>query len=222
MEEKKKKTKLMIIIPIVIVVIIAVMGIVEFTNKDKGTRDNKTEESKTPEITYKIGDTVSTDIAEFTLNDSQLTIALSNTNDETYYLPKEYNAERDARNPYVASTGRTLVYIDFTLSAIDRSQVNTKVPFTVDYNGKDYFCTSNTGYEKKIKSSRYTINNEWKKFSSSNILLFTNESSQFRGYGSIEVNIDNLKDKYYITFELPNSEGKTQDFTYVINAESGS
>lgn len=56
---------------------------------------------------YKVGDTVSTDLLEFTLNDSQLAIALNNqlqigtgfTYDNTYYLPKDYNPEADAKTP---------------------------------------------------------------------------------------------------------------------------
>lgn len=56
---------------------------------------------------YKVGDTVSTDLLEFTLSDSQFAIALNNqlptgaefTYDNTYYLPKVYNPEADAKTP---------------------------------------------------------------------------------------------------------------------------
>ena len=56
---------------------------------------------------YKVGDTVSTDLLEFTLSDSQFAIALNNqlpigaefTYDNTCYLPKDYNPEADAKTP---------------------------------------------------------------------------------------------------------------------------
>lgn len=220
MEEKKKKSKLMIIIPIVIVVIIAIVGIVVFTN-NKGISiiSNKTY--------YHIGDIVSTDIAEFTLNDSQLTIALSNIVDDKYFTPQEYDAERDAINPLVAKTGHAFVYVDFTLSAVDRSSICVNDTayhngdlYKISYKGKTSKGNFEIGAEKTISSNDYgkVANGEWERRSNrvAGITISKGGKSQFRGCAEIE-NIENLKDKYYITFKLPNSQGKTQDFTYVIN-----
>lgn len=220
MEQEKKKSKLKIIIPIVAVVIIAVVGIIIFTRKNT---NNTGESIFNNETYYHIGDTVSTDIAEFTLNDSKLTIALSNTNDETYFTPREYDATRDGRNPYVASTGHTLVYVDFTLSAIDRSSVNVNDTFEgsfykIKYNGK----TNNGNFKiglKKVTSSNYLneiATGKWEKHTTTNILISSGGQSQYRAYAEIESD-NNLKDKCYITFNLPNSEGKKTPFTYVIN-----
>lgn len=223
MEEKKKKIDLKIIIFIAIV-IIAIVGIVIFITKNKEIPTETKPESKISETTYKIGDTVKTDIVEFTLNDSQLTIALSNKNDENYYLPKEYNAKEDVGNPYVASVGHTFAYVDLTLSAIDRSKVNIQNASSlcnkVFYQNKECNQSATLGLEKKIISITNTINGKWKHNTSTNILLSPSEKSQFRGYIDLNVNIENLKDTYYITFKLPNSKGNTQDFTYEINAEN--
>lgn len=222
MEKEKKKINIKIVLVIIAIVIIAVVGIVVFTNnKEISIISNKTY--------YKIGDTVSTDIAEFTLNDSQLTIALSNVVDDTYFTPQEYNAEHDAINPLVAKTGHAFVYVDFTLSAIDRSSISVNNNayhngdlYKISYNGKTSKGNFEIGAEKVISSNYFgqVLSKEWKRFDGGlGITISKGGKSQFRGYADIE-NIENLKDKYYITFNLPNSQGKIQDFTYVINAES--
>lgn len=220
MEKEKKKINIKIILVIVAIVILAVIGIIVFTsNKGISIFNNETY--------YHIGDTVSTDIAEFTLNDSQLTIALSNVVDDTYYSPREYDAERDAINPLVAKTGHTFVYVDFTLSAIDRSSISVNDNayhngdlYKISYNGKTSKGNFEIGAEKTISSNDFgkVVNGEWERRTNTvaGITISKGGKSQFRGYADIE-NIENLKDKYYITFKLPNSQGKTQDFTYVIN-----
>lgn len=234
MEQEKKKLNLKIIIPIVVVVIVAIVGIIVSNNSNetgKSIFNSKTY--------YHIGDTVSTDIAEFTLNNSALTIALERGDNENYYTPKEYNAEEDRGNPYLADTGNTLAYFDFTLSAIDRSDIEIYVKnigyarscfVSVEHNGKKYSDKEELtiGREKKINTNGTLISNggknyidyttgEWQSFTSNKILLLSGEQSQYKGYLQIAVNVENLKDKYYITFKLPNSQGKTEDFTYVIN-----
>ena len=215
--EEKKKINFKIIIPIIVIaiVVVAVIGIVVFRNiKETDTRY------------YKIGDTVSTDITEFTLNDSQLTIVLSSIINENYGLPKEYDARNDTNNIFVANTGHTLAYMDFTISNIGRGgelNVNGSIG-SVKYDNKFYVGKSNyptrgliaeklevaTGYNK-------VASNKWERMTAVNSLLFPNEKASFRYCIDIDKEITNLKDKYYITFNLPNSEGKTTPFTYVIN-----
>ena len=221
MEEKSKKVNLKIIIPVAVaIVIIAIIGIVLFT-KDKGK--GETTESELPDTIYKVGDTVKTDIAEFTLNECALTIALSNINDETYFTPREYDASRDARNPFVAKTGRTYTYVDFTISAIDRSSVKVNDTFQgnfveIKYNNNSYKRNFIIGMEKTEKSAFANVNanNKWEKYTATNILISAGGKSQYKCYADIEEDIKNLNDKFYITFYLPNSKGTTP-FTYVVN-----
>lgn len=56
---------------------------------------------------YEIGDTVSTDIFEFTLDAAALTIALNCSYDDNYFTPKGYSAQSDSGNPFVAPVGHT-------------------------------------------------------------------------------------------------------------------
>lgn len=210
-----------IIIPVIIIaiVVIAIIGIILIQNKNNG----ETKEVVKEETYYKIGDTVSTDIAEFTLNSSELTIALSNHNDDTYYMPKEYNAKVDAMNPYVADTGHTFAYVDYTLSAIDRSDLNIDNGslFQVTYNNQKYNGNLKIGLEK-IESSNFQNKQigKWIKYNASNMLISKGGKTQYRGYIDINTDIKNLKEKYYIICKIPNSQGTRTTFTYVINAES--
>ena len=178
-----------------------------------------------------------------------MTITLLSTNSSDYsakgefkednYTPKEFDRQEDLNNPYTADTGHTLAWFDFTMSAIDRSDIDidlySDTLVKVKYNNKDYSYkkkigqSSSTdftiGREKKIESNGTLVNGRiqmltgtWRDFSSiSGILLLAGEKSQFRGYMQIPENITNLQDKFYITFMIPNSNGKTTPFTYVIN-----
>ena len=65
------------------------------------------------------GDTVSTDILTFTLDEAQLAVALDSTLNENYAEPKEYDPQTDAQNPFVAATGHT--YAAFVQAQMDRS-----------------------------------------------------------------------------------------------------
>ena len=89
------------------------------TNTPSGGEDSTpTDEQRQEDVQYfQLGDTVSTDIFEFTLDTAALTIALNNrtANDGTagnYFTPKEYDTQQDAQNPLVASKGHT--YASFT------------------------------------------------------------------------------------------------------------
>lgn len=70
---------------------------------------------------YKLGDTVSTDIFEFTLNAAEFTIALNNVNDDDRYTPKAYDPQDDADNPYVAPVGHTYAAFSYTVSNLNRA-----------------------------------------------------------------------------------------------------
>ena len=54
---------------------------------------------------YKIGDTVSTDIFEFTLDAAALAIALNRSYDDNYFTPKDYHGAPTGRFPLRADDG---------------------------------------------------------------------------------------------------------------------
>lgn len=111
---------------------------------------------------YHVGDTVSTDVVEFTLDNAALALALENTMDESYGLPKDYDATEDAQNPYVAPTGTTFAAYGYTLKNLDRSSRTVSLQgenVNVELDGKNYDLNSYDGqewYEKNIKEvARY-------------------------------------------------------------------
>lgn len=240
MEEKKNKSKLMIIIFIAIV-IIAVVGIVVFMNKDKGTPEETKQESKIPEITYKVGETVKTDLVEFTLNDSSLAISLNNSasNDyENFLKPKEYD-QNEHNNMYVAKKGTTYVYMDITAKNIAErtgavnlasNLVNEKGDYqnftTITYKDKTHTGGFNPTLTKILSSVYPDKNYTGKWYENGNIYdaLYETDIRQYRLKQTLEFETDSLKDKYYITFNLPviknDRNYTTKPFTYVINAES--
>lgn len=99
--------------------------------------------SPAPAAGSQLGETVSTDLAEFTLDRADLTIALENAHGDDYFLPKEYSAEEDSKNPFVASKGHCLVAITYTLANLNRGNLDLDGSFNgplfqVSYQGKDY------------------------------------------------------------------------------------
>lgn len=109
---------------------------------------------------YAVGDTVETDLVRLTLNRAELAIALVNTLeigtgfniDNDYFCPKEYTAEEDADNPYVASKGSTLVFYELLVENLDRDYLeldgsSQDEPFvSVSYDGETY---STEDFEEK-------------------------------------------------------------------------
>ena len=106
---------------------------------------SETSEPATTENYASVGETVSTDIFEFTLERAELAIAANSTyTGGNILLPKEYDADEDGDNPFVAPTGSTLVTASFTVKNLDRSSLGFNfdgfgVPIvTFQYNGEEY------------------------------------------------------------------------------------
>ena len=178
--------------------------------------------------TYKLGDTVSTDIFEFTLSVAEYTVALENTNGDTYFTAKEYDAEDDKDNPYVAPTGHTYVAFSYTVKNLDRAsnEFHNGSFATVKYDGKKYSTIEEGAYfryeDSTVLNSSGTPKTEyigWYKNPSRNFLLLTGEKITRRAYIDIDANITDLTESVEIIVEVPTSEGKTESFTYVVTEE---
>jgi hypothetical protein len=171
--------------------------------------------------TYKIGDAVSTDIANFKLVAGEFAYALENTSGSDFAIPKEYDAKDDSNNPYVAAKGHTLVAFTFYIENLDRSSLDMGGSFNsvfakVKYDKKEYGDTNEQVVEFKAESEDYL---NWKSYSSDNILLSAGDKLYYRAYMDIPVDVSSLDDTVEITIYLPNSGGKTEEFTYVISED---
>lgn len=179
---------------------------------------NETEKETEKKEAYVLGQIVSTDIFELTLDKADLTIAVENTNGDNFYTPKAYDATEDARNPYVASKGHTLVAFTYTVTNLDRGSVEVDGSFnptflTIEYNGETY-------NSETIYGARSIDGLNWERYSSSNVLLLAGEKAMYRAYVDIPVEIEDLSDTFTMIFSLPNSDGKITDFTYTVTAEA--
>ena len=176
-----------------------------------------------------VGDSVETDILRFTLDRAELAIALENGMTigtgapadgyagGNFYLPKEYDAADDAGNPFVAAKGHTLVSMVFTIENLDRATVDLfryDRNIAIVYDGKSYKGELNFGAENENGEG-------WKDYRSSNVLLQSGETSSYKAYVDIPVEIEDLSSPFEIKFNIPTVADPTKpapkNFTYLVN-----
>lgn len=188
--------------------------------------------------TYKLGDTVSTDIFEFTLDTAELAIALDNGKrdldgniKDTYMMPKEYDASNDSNNPFVASKGHTFVSITYTVSNLDRAFVNFNDAeehlFSIEYNGTKYTPDIVNGLYR-VYSESYLMDdsgtietiepNVWHEFDLNyySVGLEVGDTETRRFYVDIPTDVESLTDDFSVIISIPNSDGTKTEFTYLI------
>lgn len=182
---------------------------------------------------YQIGETVSTDIFEFTLEEADLAIALNRVLNDSYFTPKKYDAKEDSGNPYVASIGHTMVVFTYTVENINRetSDFNETRFSTAKYNNKQYSAKNFEEGAYYLYENRTVINangkmetqraNVWYTRPSSGMLLTAGEKESRKACFEIETEVENLTDEFYITVKVPNSKGKKESFTYIVPKRLG-
>ncbi len=181
---------------------------------------------KKDEATYTLGDTVSTDIFEFTLNAAQFTIALNNVKDENYFTPKEFDAADDSDNPYVAPTGSTYAAFSYTVKNLDRTDAtfHSGSFATIEYDGEKssvleegaYYLYQNTNVMDTNGSIREYSAGTWYSDPSDNLHLMTGATETRRSYIALGKTVEDLTSDVCLTVSIPNSEGKKVKFTYVV------
>lgn len=174
------------------------------------------------ETVYKLGDTVSTDMVEFTLDDAQLSIVLSNIG-SSMGEPKTYDAEIDDKNPYVAATGHTLVFSEFKIKNIhdrpielDKFSDFRKGLIEVEYNKNTY--EEQVHFLADVSKVEGEDDKIFPISSTSSTRLNPDSERIIRAYLDIAADIENLNDVFYISFSLPDSSGEEKTFKYEINA----
>lgn len=189
--------------------------------------------------TYTIGDTVSTDILDFTLDraamsfyaDKHLTRTMQKvvTTADKYALPTNESSDHN----FVANKGRVLICLEFTVKNNDRSTINmcsagnnwlTK-DLTVTYGGKEYPVN---GYDMnnpdgdtfgmKLGDAIFSKDDKatWEYDGSSNYLLRAEENTTFRVVGVAVFDPKSTADPFQLSVDVLNSEDKKEKFTYSI------
>ena len=202
----------------------------EIKNDSSAIDENSTEPIESSEMveesqpepveTYRLGDTVTTDILEFTLDYAELAIALHSGSAgdwDDILTPKEYDAEKDTDAIYVASLGHTLVSIQFSAKNLNRVDLQIADSYddsflTVKYKETDYKWDCHT----KIIPSQNGY--DWDSVVNSAIVK-PQQDMLFRTSSDIAVEVEKLTDSFMITFMLPTSSGKSQEYTYLITEQ---
>lgn len=153
---------------------------------------------------YLIGDKVSTDLVEFTIETSKLTLAIDSEG-----KVKDY--EEGEHYKYVASKGH--VYASFTLiiKNLDRSKLELSNDFiTAKYNGKK------SNILEVVSSSEDLA--KWN--SISKISMAADKELTYRGFIEIDSDATDLDDDFELIVELPKSDGSTEKYVFEITKDS--
>ena len=208
------------------------------TGKVNGTSSMFTQSEYYPEgdieeikqsISNTLGDTVSTDILELSVNNAELSYyaagASTSTSDGRTTNVDEACSPLESGGLYTANKGRTLVCLDFTLTNTDRSSLNTDeyiVSFSVIQND-DYEIVR--GYDLNDEDGCYGLNLTHMPISTngqdfitnetSNIIINAGESDRIKYVGIIGFDAD-LSDSFELVAEITNSDGDGEKFIYTI------
>ena len=214
-------------------------GDVTNTDTSSGGEDSTPTDEEPQEDTqyYQLGDTVSTDIFEFTLDTATMTIALNNrtANDGTagnYFTPKEYDPKQDAENPLVASKGHTYASFTYTVKNLDRASAKFHDgSFTsVEYNGETYTKMDEGAYyqfqdndRRMYKDAKGKLQNTkayiWYKGPGDEFSLEVDAAESRRAYVDMSVDVDDLSSDFKLTVYIPTSDGTKSSFTYLVTEE---
>lgn len=178
-----------------------------------------------------LGDTASTDLAEFTLENAEFTYYVDNTIDDNEYKPIE-----DTDTIYAASKGNCLVALTFTVKNNDRagsisycgSFAEWEPGWQVRYNKKTYVVKSfdlnkNDGCSPMSLDHSVVINLKTdeviERHGSVNYLIDAGEAVTFRTFGIINTEPENLTDEFDFIIQVPTASGDYEQFTYSIPAK---
>ena len=179
--------------------------------------------------TFNLKETVSTDIVDFTLEDSKLTYYVSNSS-STYVEPTE-----TPNTMFAARTGTCYVSMTVTVTNKDRGGSLSfcgnfgswnPTEWKVKYNGETYDMY---GFDLNIVDSKAIslsygalVNKDTgkviSKIGSSNKLISAGETVTIRMFGIIKVDPSSLNDGFELEVLVPNSAGQSESFTYAIPA----
>lgn len=178
---------------------------------------------------YQLGETVSTDIFEFTLDEAKMTIALNSIYDKNYFTPKEYDAQQDTNNPFVAPKGHTYAAFTYTVKNLDRAsnEFHNGYFISAEYNRESYsnlhegayFLYQDSQYLDENGRLQTDKANEWHSKPANNFHLGVGETETRRAYVDMAVDVDNLNDEFKLIVQIPNSDGAITKFKYLVNEE---
>lgn len=176
-----------------------------------------------------VGETASTDIAQFTLENAEFAYYLDNVVNDNYLVPTD-----ESNIMYAASTGHCFVSLTFTLANNDRGgylsfpdSSGWSPSLTVAYGGEDYPVKGfdlnfKEGSDQLNLSFAASINKETGKLTGQigtvNYLLHAGKTITIRTFGVVAFDPENLTDGFELSVDVPNSKGEYETFTYAVPA----
>ena len=204
---------------------LAACGGTENTSSDSGEAAASGSNSGDDTQYYNVGETVSTDIVDFTLNDCDLSIYASATADKSFLQPVE------EETMFGAKVGSSLIIPSFTVVNKDRSgnieikdqSSDLNLNWTVSYNGEEYRVTQyDLNFDGMFGMDLFPAaiidpesGDMLEENDTNNYLLGAGETISFRTIGIIGVEPETLDDEFTVTIGLPSSSGK-EYFTYFV------
>lgn len=194
------------------------------------TAETQNSETSTDSLIPKValGETVSTDIVDFTLKKAALSYYASSLHDKTYAEP----LEKSSGGIFKAAKGRVLVCLTFTIKNNDRDYLDAGgyfadwgMYFKVVYNNNEY---SINGFDLNEKDGKncglafgegvisYDGGNTFSDNSSGNLIIEAGRTVTVKVVGIAKFEPDNLNDNFDLTVNIPNSDDGMEYFTYEV------
>lgn len=202
----------------------------EFSTVEPSTTASPTE-TASKFVQLALGETASTDLAEFTLEHSEFTYYVSNVS-SNYVEPTS-----ESNNMFAASIGHCYVSVTFTITNKDRggsisyadSFSDWNPGWIVSYDGSDYLVK---GYQLNNRDGSIPMSLAFsavvdretgeviQKHTSSNYLLRAGETVTLRAFGIVDFEPENLTDSFDFSIAVPNSKNEYEYFTYSVPIQS--
>ena len=177
-------------------------------------------------VIKQFGDTVSTDLADFTLEKAEFCYYASGLS-SNFCVP----LEKSDGSIYVADTGKVFVWMTFTITNKNRSSLDIggsfadwPLAFYAIYGDDRY---SIRGFDLNSSDGTYGLNlghsafssdggKTFEKHSTGNELLSSGETVTIRVVGIVNMDPSNLSDAFDLAVSLPTSSGEDEWFLYAV------
>ena len=162
-----------------------------------------------------VGETVSSDILEITLDDAQL----------SYYANESLEPAENA-GIFSSSKGNTLVLLDFTITNKDRTTLDTSLLGLYFLALQNENFSTVKGYDPNFPEGQFGLNYAYAFVAepqgalmangTSNILLPPGIPLHVKVLGIANFESEDLSAPFYLTANIPNSDGTAEKFMYSI------
>ncbi len=192
---------------------LAACGTAQNASAESNDTTNKNAAASEQQETFSIGDTITTDLMEFTLTRIEFGAVLKNATfstgqkpDEEYLLPLE---KESSSTDFVADSGNTFLTYSYTIKYLGKEEMEIPTDMDMVVNYDD-------GYTFDIEHSAYMWS-DYIQLKDTTKLKPLDVAGEGRGYVKVPEAVATEIDKALtITVTIPDEEGTTSEKTYTI------